>query len=150
MMMVDGMPCNFKIAQSLICMILFCQFLLDVHKIWGVHPYPKLGRFYFPNSCNLRPRLTPPSLPQCGRTSLKYPNSLNNRTCSHGGDGAEEDSDRVSSADGVAVLLEVGGEGLVVQRLDYVHPRVVQGLEFGWTGTFYLAVKRIERGTRNN
>ena len=52
------------------------------------------------------------------------------RTCSHGGDGAEEDSDGVSPADGVAVLLEVGGEGLVVQRLDYVHPRVVQGLVF--------------------
>ena len=77
-------------------------------------------------------------------------NSLNNRTCSHGGDGAEEDSDGVPPADGVAVLLEVGGEGLVVQRLDYVHPRVVQGLEFGWTGTFDLTVKRVERGTRNS
>ena len=64
------------------------------------------------------------------RTSFKYPTSLNNRTCSHGGDGAEEDSDWVSPADGVAVLLEVGGEGLVVQRLDYVHPRVVEGLVF--------------------
>lgn len=35
--------------------------------------------------------------------------------------GAEEDSDRVAPADGVAELAEVGREGVVVQGLDQVH-----------------------------
>ena len=49
-------------------------------------------------------------------------------TRSHGRNGPEEHANGVPAADGVAVLLEVGGEGIVVQRLDYVHPGVVQSL----------------------
>ena len=38
----------------------------------------------------------------------------------------EEDPDRVPPADGVPVLLEVGGEGVVVEGLDQAHAHQVQ------------------------
>ena len=63
-------------------------------------------------------------------------------TRSHGGDGPEEDPDGVPAADGVPVLLEVGGEGLVVQRLDYVHAGVVQRLLSGIRTIFAWVLER--------
>ena len=84
-----------------------------------------------------------------GTSSLKLKKIVSDHTSTgdllltrpHDRDGPEEHPDGVPAADGVAVLLEVGGEGIVVQRLDYVHPGVVQSLF--WDYKLYSAVKVV-------